>query len=157
MGTILVKTVLGGCALLACFTISAKAQQAKVTPGDWPSYNHDMASTRYSLLAQINAKNAATLKSAWTFSLKGEGPPPRFGGGGSEATPIVVNGIMYLTASARVVALEGATGKEVWSYTVTNGRPSTRGVAFWPGDKQNPPRIICTAGRNLIALNAATG
>ena len=126
-------------------------------PGDWLSYNHDMASTRYSLLTQINANNAATLKSAWTFSLKGEGPPPRFGGGGSEATPIVVNGVMYLPASARVVALDAANGKEVWSYTTTAGRPSTRGVACSPGDKQNPPRIIFKAGRNLIALNATTG
>ena len=50
-----------------------------------------------------------------------------------------------------------SSGKEVWSYTVASGRPSTRGVAYWPGDKQNPPRIIFTAGRNLIALNANTG
>jgi quinoprotein glucose dehydrogenase len=161
MGTFSPKTILGGCALLACLAVSGKAEEAKtgqvkVAPGDWPSYNHDMASTRYSPLTQINAKNAASLKSAWTFSLKGEGPPPRFGGG-SEATPIVVSGIMYLPASARVVALDAATGKEVWSYTMTTGRPSSRGVAYWPGDKQNPPRIIFTAGRNLIALNATTG
>src|SRR5580693_1539829 len=138
MGKLSQKTilgiVLGGCLPLVCLAASGKAAEAKASPGDWPSYNHDMASTRYSSLTQINAKNAATLKSAWTFSLKGEGPAPRFGGGGSEATPIVVNGIMYLTASARVVALEAATGKEVWSYTVTNGRPSTRGVAYWPGE-----------------------
>jgi quinoprotein glucose dehydrogenase len=151
------KAILGGCALFAFFSVSGWAQQPKAAAGDWQSYNHDMASTRYSPLKQINAKNVATLKTAWTYSLKGEGPPPRFGGGGSEATPIVVNGVMYTTASARVVALEGATGKEMWSYTVTNGRPSTRGVAYWPGDKQNPPRIIFTAGRNLIALNATTG
>jgi quinoprotein glucose dehydrogenase len=158
MGTISQKTILGAGALLVCFAVSGRAQQAKAAPGDWPSYNHDLASTRYSLLTQINAKNAAELKSAWTFSLKGETPAPRFGGGGSEATPIVVNGIMYVTASARVVALDAATGKEIWSYTVTNGRPSTRGVAYWAGDKQNPPRIIFTAGRsNLMALNANTG
>src|ERR1019366_8837118 len=99
MGTLSPKTILGGCLLLACLGASGRAEQAKAAPGDWPSYNHDMASTRYSSLTQIDAKNAATLKSAWTFSLKGEGPPPRFGGGGSEATPIVLNGIMYLTAS----------------------------------------------------------
>ena len=162
MGNLSIKTFLGAYALLVCCAVCgkaapAKAGQTKAAPGDWPSYNHDMASTRYSLLTQINTKNAANLKAAWTFSLKSEGPAPRFGGGGSEATPIVVNGVMYVTASARVVALEGATGKEVWSYTVTGGRPSTRGVAYWPGDKQNPPRIIFTAGRNLIALNAATG
>src|ERR1700722_11864112 len=161
MRTISRKTILGrvlsGCALLACCVASGKAADAKAAAGDWPSYNHDMAGTRYSSLTQINAKNAATLKSAWTFSLKGEAAPPRFGGGGSEATPIVVNGVMYVPASARVVALDASSGKEVWSYTMTTGRPSTRGVAYWPGDQQNPPRIIFTSGRNLIALNAATG
>ena len=156
MGTISQKTTLSVCVLLACLCSSGTAQQS-VPAGDWPSYNHDPASTRYSLLTQINAKNAATLKSAWTFSLKGEGPPPRFGGGGSEATPIVVNGTMYLPASARVVALDASTGKEIWSYTVANGRPTPHGVAYWPGDKQNPPRIIFSTGRNLMALNAITG
>ena len=148
--------IFGGCALLVLCAAAGQAQQAKAPAGDWPSYNHDLHSTRYSLLKQIDAKNVSTLKSAWTFSMKGEGPPPRFGGA-SEATPIVVNGILYVSASARVVALDAATGKEVWSYTVANGRPSSRGVAYWPGDKENPPRIIFTAGRNLIALNAKTG
>src|SRR3984885_8147031 len=157
MATILQKTILGACALLACFAAMGKGEEVKAAKGDWPSYNHDMASTRYSPLTQINTKNVDTLKSAWTFSLKGEAAAPRFGGGGSEATPLVINGILYITASARVVALDGTTGKEVWSYTVTGGRPSTRGVAYWPGDKQNPPRIVFTVGRNLIALNAITG
>src|SRR3984957_4905118 len=117
MGIISQKRLLGELALLICCAASGKAADPKAASSDWPSYNHDMASTRYSALTQINAKNAATLKSAWMFSLKGEGPAPRFGGGGSEATPIVVNGMMYLTASARVVALEGATGKEGGGYT----------------------------------------
>jgi len=158
MGTISQKTILSGCALFGLIAASATAQNAKVPAGDWPSYDHDPASTRYSLLTQINTKNVATLKSAWTFSLKsGEAVRPGFGGGGSEETPIVVNGTMYITASARVVALDAVSGKEVWGYTVSGARPSTRGVAYWPGDKQNPPRIIFTAGRNLIALNANTG
>src|SRR6202012_3924360 len=118
MGTISRKTILGASALIICFATNIKAADAKAAPGDWPSYNHDMASTRYSSLKQINAKNVAALKSAWTFSLKGEAAPPRFGGGGSEATPIVVNGIMYLPASARVVALDASSGKEMWSYTM---------------------------------------
>src|ERR1700691_4427934 len=64
---------------------------------------------------------------------------------------------MYLTASAREVALEAGTGKDVWGYPMTTGRPSARGVAYWPGDKQNPPRVIFTSNRSLIALNASTG
>ena len=157
MATISRKAILSICALLGLVAAGAWAQSAKAPAGDWPSYNHDPASTRYSLLTQINDKNVADLKSAWTYSLKGVAPAPRFGGGGSEATPIVVNGVLFVTASERVVALDAASGKEVWSYSVTNGRPSTRGVAYWPGDKQNPPRIIFTAGRNLMALNATTG
>jgi quinoprotein glucose dehydrogenase len=162
MPTLSTKLILGGCAWLVFFAANgsgadAKAGQTTAPPGDWPSYDHDPASTRYSTLKQINTQNVATLKSAWTFSLRGETAPPRFGGGGSEETPIVINGIMYITASARVVALDAASGKEVWSYTVSGARPSTRGVAYWPGDKENPPRIIFTAGRNLIALNANTG
>jgi len=157
--------ILAGCTLLACSAVIADAASAKAGkttpekfgPGDWPSYDHDPASTRYSRLKQINTGNVANLKSAWTFSLRGEAAPPRFGGGGSEETPIVINGVMYITASARVVALDAASGKEVWSYKVTGARPSTRGVAYWAGDKENPPRIIFTAGRNLIALNANTG
>ncbi len=65
---------------------------------------------------------------------------------------------MYLTAGKRVVALEPETGKEIWSYELTGqGNPSNRGVSYWPGDKTNPPRIIFTAARRMIALNANTG
>jgi quinoprotein glucose dehydrogenase len=158
MGTYTQKTILGACALTVLLAATALAQNAKAPAGDWPSYDHDPASTRYSALTQINAKNVATLKSAWTYSLRSSTPaPPRFGGGGSEETPIVVNGVMYVTASERIVALDAVSGKEVWSYTVSGARPSTRGVAYWPGDKENPPRIIFTAGPNLIALNTNTG
>src|ERR1700733_4872690 len=100
MGKVSQNTILGACALLVCFANTGRSEELKAAPGDWPSYNHDMASTRYSPLTQINVKNAASLQPAWTFSMKGEGPPPRFGGGGSEGTPIAVNGTMYVTASA---------------------------------------------------------
>lgn len=141
------------------------AQTAKVPAGDWPDYNRDLAASRFSPLKQINAKNVANLTDAWSFSLKspeaapaggargGSGP----GGVSSEATPIVVHGVMYLPAGNRIVALDADSGKEVWAYTLERGQAATRGVAYWPGDKQNPPRILFTAGRDLIALNAGTG
>jgi quinoprotein glucose dehydrogenase len=163
MRIFLPSTILAGFALLLGTAANAGAADGKTGPvkpaaTDWPEYDHDPASTRYSPLTQINSKNVANLKAAWTYSLRSGTPAPaRFGGGGSEETPIVVNGLMYITASEHVVALDSSTGKEVWSYTVSGARPSTRGVAYWPGDKQNPPRILFTAGRNLIALNANTG
>jgi quinoprotein glucose dehydrogenase len=132
---------------------AAQRQAASAGAGDWPMYRHDYAGTGASTLAEINAGNVAKLTRVWTYALQGEsGPPPN-----SEATPIVVNGVMYLPASGRVVALDPEKGTELWRYAVTGGAPSRRGVAYWPGDGTLPARIIFTAGRRLIALDAKTG
>ena len=64
---------------------------------------------------------------------------------------------MYLPVGTRVVALDPTNGSEIWSYSLTSGVASLRGVSYWPGDKQNPPRILFTSGSKLIALNANTG
>jgi len=155
-------------ALGALFTQPGSAQQkaietAKAVQGDWPLYRHDVAGTGYSPLAQITVRNVGTLSRAWQYRLESDTPVPVPKGGrgagraNSEATPIVVNGVMYVPALNRIVALEPESGKEVWTYPVTGGAPSRRGVAFWLGDRSNPPRILFTAGRRLIAVNANTG
>src|SRR5256712_1568716 len=131
-------------------------------PGtDWPMYRHDLEGSGYSPLAQIDTKNVAKLIQVWTYGLQSDAPPAaqgtgRGGAGGpnSEATPIVVNRVMYLPAANRVVALEPDEGKELWRYTVSGGAPSRRGVAYWAGDSSNRPRIIFPAGRRPIALDA---
>ena len=115
--------------------------------GDWPAYNRDLAGTRYSPLAQINTNNVAKLAEAWSYPL---GYP-------SEATPIVVNGVMYLPTAHGVVALDSATGREVWRHELKSGTPSRRGVSYWPGDRNNPPRIFFTSGNKIIALSAESG
>ncbi|HEY6343370.1 MAG TPA: PQQ-binding-like beta-propeller repeat protein [Bryobacteraceae bacterium] len=158
--------------LLAAAPLPVLAQsKTPIAPGDWPIYNRDLAGTRYSPLTQITTKNVANRTRTWTFTTRGETPPagaakvsaPKqkgkggAGGIGNEATPIAVSGILYVPAGPQVVALDGATGKEIWRYRLPMGQASSRGVAYWPGDKQNPPRILFTSGRNLIALNAATG
>lgn len=124
--------------------------------GDWPMYNRDLAGTRYSPLTQINARNVASLTQAWSYRLQPAGFRFATAGGAAEVVPLVVKGVMYLSTQTRVVALEPETGKERWSYDV-QGQASPRGVAYWPGDRQNPPRVVFTAGRNLVALNANTG
>jgi quinoprotein glucose dehydrogenase len=120
-------------------------------------YNRDLAGTRYSPLTQINTRNVAQLRQVWTYRLQ----PANFrfatAGGAAEVVPIVVNGVMYISTQTRVVALVPETGKEVWSYDVQGGGASPRGVAYWPGDRQNPPRVLVSAGRRLLALNAVTG
>jgi glucose dehydrogenase len=144
--------------------LSAMVEQAPANRGetDWPMFRHDEAGTGYSPLTQITLNNVSTLTQVWTYRLQNAASAPPTGRGGagglsSEATPIVVNGVMYLPAANRVVALEPETGKELWQYPVTGGAPSRRGVAYWPGEEKYPPRIIFTAGRRLLALNARTG
>jgi glucose dehydrogenase len=57
-----------------------------------------------------------------------------------------------------VVALQPETGKELWSFAVPDGAPSTRGVAYWPGDGTLRPRIVFgTSDGRLLAIDAATG
>ena len=120
---------------------------------DWPSYNRDLAGTRFSPLRQISATNVDELRQAWSYPLGG-------GDGaleGSELTPLVVDSVLYATAADRVVALRADTGEEVWRFALAQGAPSQRGLAYWPGDDATPARIFFTAGRTLVGLDAATG
>jgi glucose dehydrogenase len=136
---------------------AAHAQVGKAAnDGEWPMYNRDLAGTRYSPLKQINRGNVAMLARAWAYPL-GRDQTAGSISGGSEFTPIVVNGVMYVAASDHVAALEPDTGHEVWRYLVKGGVPSRRAVAYWPGDATNPPRILFTSERRLIALTARTG
>jgi glucose dehydrogenase len=146
-------------------TRQATATQQATTrdsSADWPMYRHDPAGTGYSPLAQIDTRNVANLNQVWTYRLQSDAAVPATGRGGpgganSEATPIVVNGVMYLPAANRIVALEPETGKEIWRHAVGGGAPSRRGVGYWPGEGSNTPRILFASGRRLIALNAGTG
>ena len=148
--------------LLACAVLlvlsarSTGAQTADRGAADWPMYNRDLSSTRYSPLSQINTENVMQLKQAWTYLPRagGDGPPAA---SFSEVTPIVVNDVLYLAAGNRVVALEPETGKEIWHFQVESGMVPQRGVAYWPGDADNPARIIFTNKHQLVALDAATG
>ena len=114
--------------------------------GDWPTYNRDLAGTRYSPLTQIDTGNVATLREAWSYRLRpapGVAVPAIDKPASSfemfqQVTPIVVNGVMYLPSGNRVVALEPDTGKEIWRYELPEGLASFRGVAYWPGDGNVP-------------------
>src|SRR6266404_4687490 len=139
---------------------AALAQPAKVRDGDWPMYNRDLAGTRYSPLTQINTDNVSKLGIVWSYRLRTntERAKPRPSVGTfSEATPIVVNGVMYVTAGNRVLALDPETGKEIWRHQAKSTQVSKRGVAYWPGDRDLPPRILVTSGTKMLALSAQTG
>ena len=80
--------------------------QSAVPAGDWRTINRDPAANRYSPLNQINTGNVSSLAQAWTFRL----------GGGATSVPLVVNGVMYVSSGARVVALDADSGKEIWAH-----------------------------------------
>jgi glucose dehydrogenase len=150
------------CRWILLLAVSALPAAAQIAPADWPNYSRDLAGTRYSPLDQITPANVTTLHQAWTFSPKIDPTTPPVTPaatpvGTSAATPVVIAGVMYLPAGKRVVALDGVTGTAIWTYELPSGVASQRGVAYWPGDKQNPPRILFTAGTKLVALNAKTG
>ena len=147
-----------GLATISALAIAAGARAWAAMPdGDWRTINRDLASTRYSPLAQINRGNVTRLAVAWAYPMHGY----------NTASPLVIGGGMYFPAGNRIVALDADTGKEIWTFTAErdpnpnaggfgNGF-STRGVGYWAGDAKDPPRIVVTQGSRLLALDAATG
>jgi PQQ-dependent dehydrogenase (methanol/ethanol family) len=122
-------------------------------PGDWPTYSGNVDGNRYSDLTDINVKNVGDLRSAWIHSL------PYFG---LETTPLVVDGVMYVTGPNQVQALDGRTGREIWNYS----RP--RAVAgSVPGDAEKGANrgaavlgdriFFITDNAHLICLHRLTG
>jgi quinoprotein glucose dehydrogenase len=131
----------------------ALAQSDKdLKPGDWPRYARDLGGTHYSPLSQITAANVGKLQTAWSFKVRPEGG----GGTVSSATPIAVDGVLYLPIGNAVVALDGATGQEIWRHPVTGGA-ARRLVTWWPGDKDHAPRIFYSNGKTITALDAKSG
>jgi len=72
---------------------------------DWPYHDHDAGGQRFSPLKQITPANVATLQRAWTFDT---------GVNGLQVTPLVINGIMYVTAGKDIIALEPESAKVIW-------------------------------------------
>jgi quinoprotein glucose dehydrogenase len=125
---------------------------------EWRTYGHDPGGMRFSGATQITPANVHQLQVAWVYHMR----PSGAGGGrfaGGETTPLVVNGVMYVsTPYARVVALDPTRGTELWAFTLPAGQPPLRGVEYWPGDGEIPPQIVfaSSTGR-LYSLDAKTG
>ncbi|PPD56504.1 MAG: pyrrolo-quinoline quinone, partial [Methylotenera sp.] len=138
-------------ALQACVANQNKTPQQSSNQ-DWPSFGRDFTSQRFSLITQINQQNVKKLVQAWQYK---SGVVGSF-----QTTPIVQNGMMYLSLPYNhVAALDAKTGKELWRYTHDRRKdwqmccgPANRGVAVADGKV-----FIGTVDARLIALNAQNG
>lgn len=172
---VIVGTAVAAAAVYTTITAQSKSPAGSFA-NEWPTYGHDAGGQRFSPLTQLTPSNVDRLQVAWVYHMRptpteenasgaapsGEGRRGGRGGSGfaaSETTPIVVDGVMYLTTPyGRVVALDSSTGREVWTFRVPSGNASTRGVEYWPGDSQTPPQIVFgTAAGRLFSLNAKSG
>ena len=134
---------------------AARLAGADAEPQNWFTAGRDKDGSFYSPLSRIDAKNVARLGFAWQYDL---GLPMR----GQEATPVVIDGVMYTSGTwGYVYAVDAATGRELWRYDpkpdyFTGRHPCcdlvNRGVAVWKGKVY----VASTDGR-LHALAAATG
>jgi quinoprotein glucose dehydrogenase len=151
--------------VLVASTATGAARGAE--PGDWPAIGRDRGGMRHSPLTAINRDNVARLKPAWTYRT-GELDRVKIGSLKSkiafEATPLVVDGTLYVsTPSARVIALDAATGQERWTYDphltgFAFAEGASRGVSLWRATDGSQQRIFLgTLDARLIALDAATG
>src|SRR5690348_5840049 len=122
---------------------------------------------RFSSLQQINRHNVGTLKRAWTYHtgevVRGQGTD-RHQAAPFETTPVVVDGMLYLTTpSNRVIALDSETGREIWQFDPQAGRADRRffqhrGVAYWQSETGDDRRILFgTFDGRLFCLDAKTG
>jgi glucose dehydrogenase len=147
---------------------------SSIAPTEWPSYGRDPGGMRYSPLAQIHRGNVSALRPAWVYrtgDVNLRGRRDYQAGGrlpGFQATPLVVDGVMYLsTPSSRVIALEAETGRELWTFDPFSGEQDRlfrahRGVAYWEGTvadgTSRQKRILYgTSDGRLISLDAVTG
>src|ERR1700686_2562322 len=152
------------CAAITCLASGLPVvAQTGAKNGEWRSSGGDTANTRYSPLDQVNGSNFNKLQLAWHFNTANLGPRPEYN---LEGTPLMANGILYATAGTRraVVALDAATGEELWVHSENEGprgrnaprQLSGRGLSYWT-DGTEERVFYVTPGYRLVALNAKTG
>jgi alcohol dehydrogenase (cytochrome c) len=144
--------LLAGDGRLQLLRRSGEAWRRVTSQTDWPTYHGDPRGNRYSPLDQINRTTVGRLAPAWVFTLPGAGS--------LQVTPVVVDGVMYVTNANECVALDAGSGRRIWHYQ----RPRTKGLAgdaasgINRGVAVDGDRVfMVTDHAHLIALNRFTG
>jgi alcohol dehydrogenase (cytochrome c) len=139
-------------AISTAIDVRADDLLAQPVAGNWLSYNGDYSGRRYSSLSEINKNSLAQLRAAWVFHAHNSSR--------LEVTPVVANGMMFVTASNDAFALDARTGRVVWHHSRPNSegliddasRHITRGVALWRN------RVYMeTDNAHLLCLDARSG
>jgi len=146
-------------AAIAACSLRVGSRQANAEPArsrkespkllDWPVYGGQLASDHYSPLTQINRSNVNQLKAAWTFDT-GET-------GGLQTSPLVVGRVLYAyTPTQKVIALDAATGKLLWTFdSGIKGTQPDRGLSWWTEGSES--RLFAGVMNFLYALDPVTG
>ena len=144
--------ILSGGPVSICCAGRASDTGEVTSQDDWPTYHGQLGGNRYSTLAQIDKTNVSRLAPRWTYAITG--------GSRLQVTPIVVDGVMYVTTANECHALDAGTGRRLWDYR----RPRTKGLAGDAASGIN--RGVAVAGdrvfmvtdnAHLIALDRFTG
>jgi glucose dehydrogenase len=135
------------CGLLALPGAQAQKPKPHTT---WSDYGGGPDASQYSALSQINRSNVNELRVAWTY--------PTADGRTYLFDPIVVDGVIYVLAKNNsIVALDAATGKEIWVHENPPGRITTRGVNYWESSDRLERRLFFSINNYLQAIDARTG
>jgi alcohol dehydrogenase (cytochrome c) len=125
----------------------AVAAQTKSFVENWPTYHGDYSGRRHSPLTQITTSNVSELKQVWRFQT-GQNQQIK-------ASPILVNGILYISTPDNLWAIDARTGRQLWHYTAPKNNAfhiGHRGVAVYKDSV-----YLTTPDAHLIALNAKDG
>jgi quinoprotein glucose dehydrogenase len=135
--------------LVAVVAVNQRAaSQAAAAYTTWSDYGGSPDSMQYSALAAINRTNVTKLERAWFYPVPGD--PVRL-----PFNPIAVDGVLYIAGvKGLVVALDAATGKELWSSTE---QAPERGVTYWENVDRSDRRLLLNTGGGLRAINATSG
>ena len=148
------RSPLSALAFVFFSTLAASANAAQ-TSADWPTYLGDKQRSLYSPLDRINRTNVAQLEVAWTYDTGEKGE--------YQCNNLIVGGVLYTaTSSRKVIALDAATGREIWKWDPANDRAGPggrrqRGLVYWKSESGGEPRLFTAAGNFLFALDPASG
>src|SRR3954452_14200389 len=126
-------------ALGASVFLPAAAFAVDPPSADWPAYLGDKARTLYSPLQQIDRRNIGQLKVAWTYETGDKGE--------YQANNLIIAGVLYTASPMRkVIALDAATGRELWKWDPNSERPGfgrfrQRGLVFWQNEQGGEQRL----------------